>query len=93
MNRLTAEGGLTFELFQTRERIDHGDVYTKDVANVKGSALATRVSWVSLNHGQARRQRLPASRPPGLQLTGSIGIVSMRVAARFPYIVAYEHLP
>lgn len=40
------------------------------MANVKGSALATRVNWVALNHGQPGLDRLCAQVSP--ELAGSV---------------------
>ena len=34
--------------------------------NVKGSAFASRILWVSLNHGEAGADRLSAAVSPGL---------------------------
>ena len=36
------------------------------MANVKGSALASRITWVRLEHGQAGVDRLAAAASPGL---------------------------
>jgi hypothetical protein len=52
------------------------------VANVKGSALATRVTWVSLNHGQAGLERLCAQVSPELAEAVRAGIA---VARWYPF--------
>jgi hypothetical protein len=48
------------------------------VANVKGSALATRVNWVGLNHGQDGLDRLCAQASPELTKAVRDGIVVSR---------------
>ena len=57
-------------------------MYTKDVANVKGSALATRVSWVGLNHGQDGLDRVCAQASPALAAAVREGIA---VARWYPF--------
>jgi len=52
------------------------------VANVKGSALATRVAWVGLNHGQSGLDRVCAQASPGLAEAVRDGIV---VAQWYPF--------
>jgi hypothetical protein len=44
------------------------------VANVKGSALASRVLWVQLEHGDAGYQRLLNQVSPGLKAAVEMGI-------------------
>jgi hypothetical protein len=56
--------------------------YTNDVANVKGSALATRVTWVRLNHGQDGVDRLCAQVSPALAEAVKGGIA---VARWYPF--------
>jgi hypothetical protein len=71
------EDGLLFELFEACEGVGHGiplararraarRAYTRYVANVKGSALASRVTWVRLNHGQDGIDRVCAQVSPAL---------------------------
>jgi hypothetical protein len=52
------------------------------VANVKGSALATRVTWVRLNHGQGGMDRLTAQVSPELAAALTAGIA---VARWYPF--------
>jgi hypothetical protein len=72
-----AEDGLPLELFEACEGVGHGiplararraarRAYTRYVANVKGSALASRVTWVRLNHGQDGIDRVCAQVSPAL---------------------------
>jgi hypothetical protein len=48
------------------------------VANVKGSALSSRVLWVKLSHGEAGRDRLLAQCSPGLRASIEAGIAKAR---------------
>lgn len=48
--------------------------YTSKVANVKGSALSSRVLWVQLNHGSAGLARLLPQCSPELRSAIEIGI-------------------
>lgn len=48
------------------------------MANVKGSALAARVTWVRLNHGQAGFERLAAQASPGLAEVLAAGVTLAR---------------
>ena len=52
------------------------------MANVKGSALATRVTWVGLNHGQGGLDRLCAQVSPELAREVRAGIA---VARWYPF--------
>lgn len=45
------------------------------MAQVKGSALSTRVLWVSLNHGQAGVARLAEAASPALRVVLTQGVV------------------
>ncbi len=62
--RTSSEGGLGLHVFQQTKRIDgivasgHECGVYSGVANVKGSALSSRVLWVQLNHGAAGMNRL-----------------------------------
>jgi hypothetical protein len=51
-----------------------GPAYTLCVANVKGSALSSRVLWVQLNHGAAGTERLLAQCSVELRATIEAGI-------------------
>ncbi len=48
--------------------------YSSCVANVKGSALATRILWVQLQHGEAAYQRVLDEVSPGLRSAIEPGI-------------------
>jgi len=48
------------------------------VANVKGSALASRVTWVRLNHGQAGIDRVAAQVSPALAEVVQAGPINAR---------------
>jgi len=48
--------------------------YSSGVSNVKGSALASRVLWVQLGHGEAGMQRLLAHVTPDLKYSIERGI-------------------
>src|SRR5690349_18895026 len=48
--------------------------YSSGVSNVKGSALASRVLWVQLGHGEAGMQRLLAQCTPDLKYSIERGI-------------------
>lgn len=52
------------------------------MANVKGTALATRVTWISLNHGQSGLDRLCAQVSPELAESVRSGIA---VARWYPF--------
>src|SRR5688572_20615288 len=51
-----------------------GAAYSRGVANVKGSALASRVLWVQLGHGEAGMQRLLAACSEDLRHSIEMGI-------------------
>ena len=54
-----ASCGLGFHLLETRDRIFHSKArIRRGVANVKGSALSSRILWVQLEHGEAGFERL-----------------------------------
>ena len=55
-----------------------GAAYSRGVANVKGSALASRVLWVQLGHGEAGMQRLVAQCTPALRQTIETGVHKAR---------------
>jgi hypothetical protein len=48
--------------------------YTSGVANVKGSALASRILWAQLEHGDAGYQRLLSQVSPELRAMIEVGI-------------------
>jgi hypothetical protein len=68
---LTAgDRGLGFHLLEAGDWIEFHAAYSSGVANVKGSALASRVLWVQLGHGSTGVDRMLAQCSP--ELRGSI---------------------
>ncbi len=55
----------------------HG-AYTRSVSNVKGSALASRVLWVQLEHGEAGLERLLHQSSPELRAVVEGGVAKAR---------------
>src|SRR5207253_271206 len=73
--RTARERGLRLHVFEAPDRVVlfHA-AYSRQVANVKGSALASRVLWVELGHGGGGMERLLAQCSPELRASLSRGI-------------------